>query len=88
MSDADNTASRASDAPGVDSWADSEDESEIGPARGRKVSRVRACVCACVCVCVKEVGAVCVCVCVKEVGALCVCVCVCVCVHVCVCVCV
>ena len=36
MSDVDNTVSRASDA-GADSWADSEEDSDMGALHGKKV---------------------------------------------------
>ena len=36
MSDVDNTVSRASDA-GADSWADSEEDSDMGAVHGKKV---------------------------------------------------
>ena len=37
MSDVDNTASKASDVQGGDSWADSEEDSEMGAPHGKKV---------------------------------------------------
>ena len=37
MSDVDNTVSKASDVQGGDSWADSEEDSEMGAPHGKKV---------------------------------------------------